>query len=174
MQRTSCCTCNSTCERDLLKRNIGTVCPECCLTWLDLTLLSVQDRLCNLRSQELCFRVCQFFCVCPPSDRPSPSLLPSFPLLPYFLLFRRGRPITLVGLNIALQQGDADFARKVAKVQPKVYQEFKEAYTANRWPSCWPRFRTTVGWTNEFSKTLNTGASNIASYVLVLFYTVLQ
>ncbi|CAN0369227.1 unnamed protein product, partial [Hapterophycus canaliculatus] len=44
----------------------------------------------------------------------------------------RGRPITLVGLNIALQQGDADFARKVAKVQPRVYREFKEAYVENR------------------------------------------
>lgn len=44
----------------------------------------------------------------------------------------RGRPITLVGLNIALQQGDADFARKVAKVQPEVYIDFKRAYLANR------------------------------------------
>ena len=47
----------------------------------------------------------------------------------------RGRPITLVGLNIALQQGDADFARKVAKVQPNVYQDFKRAYLDNRWDS---------------------------------------
>lgn len=38
-----------------------------------------------------------------------------------------------MGLNIALQQGDADFARKVAKVQPRVYREFKEAYMENRW-----------------------------------------
>ncbi|CAM9444454.1 unnamed protein product, partial [Ectocarpus fasciculatus] len=44
----------------------------------------------------------------------------------------RGRPITLVGLNIALHQGDADFARKVARVQPRVYQDFKKAYTNNR------------------------------------------
>lgn len=47
-------------------------------------------------------------------------------------LIIRGRPITLVGLNIALQQGDADFARKVAKVQPDVYIDFKRAYLANR------------------------------------------
>lgn len=52
----------------------------------------------------------------------------------------RGRPITLVGLNIALQQGDADFARKVAKVQPRVYREFKEAYMENRWVG-WPASR---------------------------------
>ena len=40
--------------------------------------------------------------------------------------------MTLVGLNIALQQGDSDFSRKVAKVQPKIYREFKEAYLAGR------------------------------------------
>ncbi|CBJ32380.1 conserved unknown protein [Ectocarpus siliculosus] len=44
----------------------------------------------------------------------------------------RGRPITLVGLNIALHQGDADFARKVARVQPRVYQDFKKAYINKR------------------------------------------
>lgn len=44
----------------------------------------------------------------------------------------RGRPIALVGLNIAVQAGDADFAKKVAKVRPDVYSVFKEAYTANR------------------------------------------
>lgn len=38
----------------------------------------------------------------------------------------------LVGVNIALQQGDADFARKVAKVQPSVYRDFKKAYMAKR------------------------------------------
>lgn len=40
--------------------------------------------------------------------------------------------MTLVGLNIALQSGDSDFARKVAKVRPDVYTEFKQAYLKNR------------------------------------------
>ncbi|CAN0389915.1 unnamed protein product, partial [Discosporangium mesarthrocarpum] len=41
-----------------------------------------------------------------------------------FLNLRR-RPITLVGLNTALQSGDDDFARKVAKVRPELYRDFK-------------------------------------------------
>ncbi|KAG5187906.1 mTERF-domain-containing protein [Tribonema minus] len=48
-----------------------------------------------------------------------------------FLKLRR-RPIAVVGLNMALTSGDADFAKKIAKVRPELYASFKAAYMKHR------------------------------------------
>ncbi|CAM9614878.1 unnamed protein product [Phaeothamnion confervicola] len=48
-----------------------------------------------------------------------------------FLRLRR-RPIAVVGVTAALTGGDADFAKKVAKVSPDLYQSFKATYLQHR------------------------------------------